>query len=107
MYTMILSDSTKVTFSGMNGTNYIVPDRAEMDTSIFTDDNLASGTITDEDGNMEEFSNWAFIQQQKQPSGDYYICFRQKTDQELADEARDSYITTLEDALIELYEAML
>lgn len=107
MYTMTLADGTTVRFDGMNGTNYIVPDQTEMDTGIFTDDNLASGTVTDESGNTEAFANWAFIQQQKQLSGDYYICFRQKTDAELEDEARTERETEVQEALVELYEMIL
>ncbi|MCD7882537.1 MAG: hypothetical protein LUI87_02345 [Lachnospiraceae bacterium] len=107
MITMTLADGTEVTFSGMNGTNYIVPDKKEMDTSVFTEENLVSGKFTDEDGTVEEFANLRFIQQQKQLDGDYYICFWQKTEQELKDEATEKYISTLEDALLELYESTI
>ncbi|MCD7810250.1 MAG: hypothetical protein LUG91_00095 [Ruminococcus sp.] len=109
MYNMTLADGTVVKFADMNGTNYITKDQTEIDTSVFTDENLKSGSIVHTTGDKEtiEFENWAFIQQQKQPDGDYYIAFRQKSSQELADELRDAYITALEEALIELYESTL
>ncbi|MCC8047310.1 MAG: hypothetical protein LIP12_17790 [Clostridiales bacterium] len=107
MITMTLADGTEVKFSGMNGNNYIVPDQKEMDASIFTDENLVSGTITNEDGTTEEFANLRFIQQQKQLDGDYYICFWQITEQELKEKAMNTYISTLEDALLELYESQI
>ena len=107
MYTMTLADGTAVQFSGMNGTNYIVPGQTAMDTGIFTDENLVSGTVTDEDGVETAFENWAFIQQQKQLSGDYYIYFRQKSDEELEAEARAARETEVQEALVELYEMLL
>ncbi len=107
MYTMTLADGTAVRFNGMNGTNYIVPDQTAMDTGIFTDEALVSGTVTDEDGVETAFENWAFIQQQRQMNGDYYICFRQKTDAELGAEARAVRETEVQEALVELYEMIL
>ncbi len=107
MYTMTLADGTTVQFSGLNGTNYIVPDQTAMDTGIFTDENLVSGTVTDEDGVETTFENWSFIQQQRQMNGDYYICFRQKTDAELEAEARATRETEVQEALVELYEMIL
>lgn len=105
--TITLADGNQVKFAGINGTNYVVPNQEAMDVSVFTDDNLTSGSITDENGNVETFKNWAFIQQQKQLNGDYYVCFRQKSAQEVADAERDAYIATLEDALLELYESQI
>lgn len=107
MYTMTLADGTAVQFDGLNGTNYIVPNQTAMDTGIFTDENLVSGTVTDEDGVETAFENWAFIQQQKQLNGDYYICFRQKSDAELEEEARAERETEVQEALVELYEMLL
>ena len=109
MYNMTLADGTVVKFADMNGTNYITKDQTEIDTSVFTDENLKSGIVVHTTGDKEtvEIKNWSFIQQQKQLDGDYYVAFRQKTEQEVADEERDAYIATLEDALIELYEASL
>ncbi len=91
MYKMTLADGTLVKFSDMNGTNYITQDQTELDTSIFTDENLKSGTVVHTTGDKEtvEFENWSFIQQQKQLNGDYYICFRQKSEQELKEEERE------------------
>lgn len=107
MYTMTLADGTTVRFSGLNGTNYIVPGQTALDTDIFTDENLVSGTVTDGDGNTEAFANWAFIQQQRQMNGDYYICFRQKTDAELEAEAQAEETVSMQEALVELYEMIL
>ncbi len=78
-----------------------------MDTGIFTDENLVSGTVTNEDGVETTFENWAFIQQQRQMNGDYYICFRQKSDAELEAEARAARETEVQEALVELYEMIL
>ncbi len=50
-----------------------------MDVSIFTAENLESCTFTSEDGTQYEAENLGFIQQQKQADGDYYICFYEKT----------------------------
>lgn len=106
MYSMQLADETVVEFEGMNGTNYIVGQEA-MDTSIFTDENLKKVTVTDDDGNVETFENLSFIQQQKQLNGDYYVCFREKSTQELLNEARDEKDTEMQLALVELYEMIL
>ncbi len=106
MYEMKLNDDTVIEFEGMNGTNYIVGQEA-MDTSVFTEDNLKSVTITDDGGNVEIFENLFLIQQQKQMDGDYYVCFGQKTEQELADEARNEQNTEIQLALVELYELIL
>lgn len=83
MYKMILADGTEVKFDGVNGNNFIVPNQKEMDTDVFTDENLASGTVTDDDGNEYPFTNLSFTQQQKQRNGDYYICFHERTEQEV------------------------
>ncbi|MCC8063666.1 MAG: hypothetical protein LIO70_01110 [Clostridiales bacterium] len=107
MYTITLADGIAVEFAGLNGTNYIVKGASPLDTSIFTDENLASGTVTDEDGVETPFTNWSFIQQQKQLNGDYYICFRQKSKEELDAEAKAARETEVQEALVELYELLL
>lgn len=97
MYKMTLADGAEIEFAGMNGDNLIVPDQKEMDESVFTDDNLKSCTFEDEDGNKYEYENLSFIQQQKQKNGDYYICFYQKSAQQVdMEEIRDLIIDLAE-----------
>ncbi len=107
MYKITLADGTIIEFADLNGTNFVTQNQTEIDTSIFTDENLVSGTITKDDGSIEEFRNWSFIQQQKQLTGEYYICFRQKTEAELEAELQEARETELQEALVELYEMML
>ncbi len=105
MYKICLADGTEVEFSGMNGDNFIVPDQKEMDVSVFTDDNLKSVTITNDDGNTAEFENLSFTQQQKQKNGDYYICFHQKTDQEVKNEELEAEVESLKKSVVSIAEA--
>ncbi len=86
MAKLTMADGTTVEFAGINGNNFIVPDKKQMDTSIFTDSNLKAGTIETDDGESYEFKNLRFTQQQKQLNGDYYICFHEITPQEKEDD---------------------
>ncbi|MCD8208133.1 MAG: hypothetical protein LUD72_09385, partial [Bacteroidales bacterium] len=96
MVKLTLADGAEVEFAGINGSNFIVPDQKEMDTSIFTDENLKSVTVETDDG-KEEFKNWTFVQQQKQANGDYYICFTEIPAQDIANaEVKDLVIQIAE-----------
>ncbi len=97
MYKMTLTDGTVVEFSGMNGTNFIVPDGKSMDTSVFTNDNLADVIIVTEANEVYECQNLAFTQQQKQLNGDYYICFHERSEEEIA-------LEEIEDLLVQVAE---
>ncbi len=96
MTKITLADGTAVEFSGINGNNFIVPDKKEMDVSIFTDENLKNGSVKTDDGTMYEFENLRFTQQQKQKSGDYYICFHEMTDEEKMSEIKDLLVQLAE-----------
>lgn len=79
MYTITLTDGTKIECTGMNGTNYI--SAKKVDESIFTEANLA--TVEVSDGETKEIhERWIFIQQMKWEDGTYYLAFRDRTENE-------------------------
>lgn len=101
MYTMTLADGTEIEFDGVNGNNFIVPGKKEMDVDVFSDENLVSGTVKDGDGNEYPFENLSFTQQQKQLNGDYYVCFHEKTAQEILNESMEELLVELAEIAIE------
>lgn len=103
-YTITLADGTTLDNLGMNGTNYV--SETEVDTSIFTDSNLAKVTISD-GTNTDEYENLVFIQQMKWQDGTYYLAFRKQTEREkivkiITDNS--SSLVDVQEAIAELYE---
>lgn len=78
-YTITLTDGTKLKDLGLNGNNYI--SKTEVDESIF-ELNTDTVTITDEEGNETVLENAEFVQQMEFPDG-FYLCFREKSANEL------------------------
>lgn len=109
-YTITLADGRKLTSLGMNGNNFVSPEK--VDESIFKD-NLSIMTVSD--GETETvYHNAELIQQQKWADGSWYLAFREKTAQELAMETLNkitadntSSVTDLQMALTEVYELIL
>lgn len=98
-YTITLADGSQLTGLSKNGDNFV--SETKVDESIFTD-NLSTMTVSD--GETEEtFTDMVFIQQMEWADGTFYLAFREKTEQEKADDS----LTDIQMALAEVYELIL
>lgn len=107
MYTITLSNGTKLKNLDMNGSNYV--SKTKVDESIFTSANLATMTVSD--GETETtYTDVVFIQQMEWADGTFYLAFREKTREEKLVEAitaNTDSMTDLQVALAEVYEMIL
>ena len=78
MVKLILPDGTELKGFKQNGNNYV--SQTEVDVSVF-EDNLSTLTIVDGDTQMV-MHNAELIQQVQYADG-WYLCFREKTEQEM------------------------
>ena len=78
MVKLILADGTELKGFKRNGNNYV--SQTEVDVSVF-EDNLSTLTIVDGDTQMV-MRNAELIQQVQYTDG-WYLCFREKTEQEM------------------------
>lgn len=78
MVTLILADGTKLTGFTQNGTNFV--SKKQVDETVFAD-NLSTLTITD--GDTQTVMHNAELVQQVQYADGWYICFRERTEQEM------------------------
>jgi len=78
--TLVLADGTAIENLRRNGNNYVSAE--QIDESVFQG-NISSLTITDNDGETITLRNAELIQQVHYDDG-WYLCFREKTPQELA-----------------------
>lgn len=98
MVTLILADGTKLTGFTQNGNNFV--SKEKVDESKFTG-NLSTLTIDDEE--TQKVLNNAELIQQVEYSDGFYLCFREKTAEELLTES----ITDIQLAMADIYEQML
>ena len=87
-YTIRLADGRELKKLTKNGDNFV--SETQVDESIF-EYNTQTVTITDEEGNETVLHNAEFIQQMEFADG-FYICFREKSEMELAMENFQSQI---------------
>lgn len=99
MYTITLKNGTKIENLGFDGSNYVSD--TELDSSVFTEDNLAKVTVND-GTNENEYTDLVFVQQILH-EGKYLITFRVKS---IAEKLNDN-LTNVQVALAEIYESML
>lgn len=78
MYTIVLSDGRKITNLGKNGDNFV--SKKHIDERIFNG-NLSNMTVYD-DETYTVYNNVEFIQQ-VQYGNEWYLAFREYTDEEL------------------------
>ena len=109
MWKIILADGTELTGFTQNGNNYV--SKTQVDESVF-EGNLSTLTLTDGETEIV-MHNAVLIQQVKYKDG-WYLCFREKTPQEVvveslrsAAERSSGELSDLQLALAEVYEMML
>lgn len=78
MVKLILADGTELKRFKQNGNNYV--SKTEVDVSVF-EDNLSTLTIVD--GDTQMVMHHAELIQQVQYADGWYLCFREKTEQEM------------------------
>lgn len=78
MVKLILADGTELKNFTQNGNNYV--SKTEVDVSVF-EDNLSTLTIVD--GDTQTVMHNAELIQQVQYADGWYLCFREKTEQEM------------------------
>lgn len=91
VYTITLADGQQLTNLGLNGNNYV--SQTKVDENIFKD-NLSVMTVCD--GETETvYHNVELVQQQKWFDGSWYLCFREKTPEEIRAEAMENALLTM------------
>lgn len=111
MWKMILADGTELSGFQQNGNNYVSAE--QIDEAIFAG-NLSTLTLTDGEETIV-MRNAELVQQvhyENMPGLEdgWYLCFREKTQQEIMSEklrSSDVEISDLQLALVEVYEMML
>lgn len=106
MYTITLTDGTKLKNLDMNGTNYV--SKEKVDETIF-ENNLSTMTVSDGETEIT-YTDMVFIQQMEWADGTFYLAFREKTKEEklvAAITANADSMTDLQVALAEVYEMVL
>lgn len=86
----------------MNGSNYV--SQTEVDESVFAD-NCTPMIIAASDGTEERVEHGVFMQQMEWSDGTWYLCFREKTPQEIRDEqiqAQIDYLAMMADIDVEV-----
>ena len=108
MWKMILADGTELTGFSQNGNNYVSAEK--VDESLFAN-NLSTMTLTDGE---EELVQQAHYEGVPGLEDGWYLCFREKTPQEVvveslrsAAERSSGELSDLQLALAEVYEMML
>ena len=96
---LILKDKTELSF-GVNGTNLI--SKTKIDETLFTEDNLSVVSVQVDKAPAVEYTDLVFIQQILF-EGEYYLAFRQKTE----DEKREERMAQLEAENAELQQRCL
>lgn len=94
-YTITLADGTELSELSINGNNYVSP--TKVDESVF-EDNCSPITFTDEKGEQVVYNNGVFVQQAHYKDG-YYLSFRDKSPDEIANEdlnAKIDYIAMMQ-----------
>lgn len=82
MWTITLSDGTKITDLEVNGTNFV--SKTKINESIFKG-NLDTVTISNGESEVE-YTDLIFIQQMEWEDGTFYIAFTEKTASDFNDE---------------------
>ena len=100
MYKITLEDGKELKDLELNGNNFIA--NTVIEDEVF-EDNLGKITITDEEGNTEEYKDMKIIKN-KAIDGKSWLVFKQKTEkekleewQELQDEELEAIIEALEE----------
>ena len=100
-FKITLADGTELEGLTLNGNNYISSKRVtEEDLNA---DNLASITIEDSDGNVQELTDMALVQIEKRGTS-YWFVLRQLSEQEIRDfklQANIEYIVMMADIDLE------
>lgn len=100
MYSIKLADGTKLENLELNGNNFIAS--TTIDDEVF-EDNLGKITITDEEGNTEEYKDMKIIKNQP-IDGKSWLVFKQKTEKEALQQQTKSMqeeIDRLQNLLVE------
>lgn len=103
MYTIMLSNGLEIENLELNGNNYV--SKTKIDENIFTKENLSKVTIFNKE-TIETFENLIFVQQME-IQGEFYLFFREHTEQELKDKKLEEENLMLMLAITELYEVMI
>lgn len=96
MYTITLNDGTKLEGLEMNGNNYV--SKTEVDTSIFTIQNLSHIVVNDGERDSE-YENMKFIQQVKYEDG-YYFILAEMTENDKLLKAMEENSQSINDILV-------
>lgn len=91
MYKLILADGTELKGFTKNGDNYITDTKVDED--VF-EGNLDTLTVTNGEDDTRELTNAQLIQQ-IEFDGKYWLCFREKSEQEIKEERINSQIEYL------------
>lgn len=105
MYTVKLSDGTQIEHLELNGNNYISQDTIE---AAFFEGKLGDVEIVDEDNpeTPEKMEHCYLVQCMPWHGGTAFI-LAERTEEELAEAAREQDITDLQLALAEIYESLM
>ncbi len=98
MLTITLKDGTILKDLKLNGNNYVSD--VEIDTTIFTDDNLSKIVVEDENGKTE-YTDLKFVQEVKYTDG-YYFVFTEKTETDKLLSALKEQSQSIDDIVISL-----
>ena len=98
MYTITLANNKKIENLEKNLDVYV--SKTEIDESIF-ENNLKTMKVSD-GTNEEVFHDINFVRQMKANENEFFLMFREKTEQEKLDET----ITDVQTALAEVYETL-
>lgn len=98
MYTITLANNKKIENLEKNLDVYV--SKTEIDESIF-ENNLKTMKVSD-GTNEEVFHDIIFVRQMKANENEFFLMFREKTEQEKLDET----ITDVQTALAEVYETL-
>lgn len=103
MYTITLADGTQLINLELNGNNYIAP--SIIDDSVFKN-NLSAVTITD-GATTETYEDMTLVQNTTYGDEKSWFVLAEKSPQEKEKEALEAKITSLQLALVEVYEQIL
>lgn len=99
-YTISFADGTIIDNLRLNGNNYI--SSTELTEAVFAG-NLRQVTITDSDGNINEYTNMELVQLQRY-GNEWWFILRKKSTQQMSDErlrADIDYIAMMTDVELE------
>lgn len=102
MYTIVLSDGTKLENLELNGNNFI--SEVVLDNAVFED---KLKTVTISNGETEEvYSDMVLISNRVEDGHSWFILAEKTAEQKAAEEIAETF-TNIEMALAEVYETML